>query len=443
MSLLPTRLTLVLLAAGLLFPLVLPWVVPSLGWRKIALLMLAYDGTVLLAFLLDALILSRLQPLQARRDKPARLSLGARNEIEILLDNRSRWAITTRVRDHPPTEFQPNRIYLDALVPPHRRAIVGYELLATDRGNFSFGDIYLRCKGLFGLAWLDRVIPAAETVQVYPNLQDVRRYEALTRAQMLLGEGHRTRRFGSGREFSHFRDYTVDDDFRQVNWKASARRAKPISSVFESEHSQDVIFCLDTGRMMAAHVGSLTKLDHAINAILMLTHVSQTFQDNLGLLVFSHSVQQYLPPSRGRSQYARFLQSLYGVKPEPCYVNYREAFEYLIKRHTKRALVMVFTDLLDTTVSAEYREAVRVLGRFHLPLTLAVADVPLQDAAKSMPESVDQLYQTSVARELLHQRRELLQSLEHEGVLVLDTVPERLTVEVVNRYINLKMGIRW
>ena len=194
--------------------------------------------------------------------------------------------------------------------------------------------------------------------------------------------------------------------------------------------------------MMAARVGTLTKLDHAINAVLMLTHVSQTFHDNLGLLIFSHGVQRYLPPAKGRSQLAHFLQALYSVKPEYSYVNYREAFQYLIERHPKRALTMVFTDLLDTVVSAEYQEAVRLLRHFHLPLTLAVADVPLQKLASRIPESTEQLYDILVARDLLQSRAELLQSLERQGVLVLDTIPERLTVDAVNRYLALKTGAR-
>src|SRR5437763_6426905 len=106
--------------------------------------------------------------------------------------------------------------------------------------------------------------------------------------------------------------------------------------------------------MMAALVGTLTKLDHAINAVLILTHVSQTFQDNLGLLVFSHAVHLYLPPAKGGAQNSRFLQALYAVKPELCHVNYREAFAYLTARHPKRALTLVFTDLLDAVVSREY-----------------------------------------------------------------------------------------
>ena len=203
-----------------------------------------------------------------------------------------------------------------------------------------------------------------------------------------------------------------------------------------------MIFCLDIGRMMAARVCALSKLDHAINAVLMLTHVSQTFQDNLGLLVFSHTVHLYLPPAKGRAQHARFLQALYTVKPELVYVNYKDAFQYLVARHPKRALTMVFTDLLDTVVSAEYRDAVQLLRRFHLPLTLAVADVPLRGLAERTPETVGELYDIQVARSLLHDRAELLRSLERAGVMVVDTVPERLTVDAVNRYLALKTGAK-
>jgi uncharacterized protein (DUF58 family) len=263
------------------------------------------------------------------------------------------------------------------------------------------------------------------------------------RTTLVRSGGYRAKRLpGAGREFSHYRDYTRDDDYRHVSWKATARRHKPITSVFESEHSQDIIFCLDIGRMMAARVGTLTKLDHAINAVLMLTHVSQTFQDNLGLLVFSHTVHLYLPPAKGRAQLARFLQALYSVKPELCYVNYREAFSHLIAKHPKRALTMVFTDLLDNVVSREYLDAAALLRRFHLPLTLAVADVPLQQLAARQPQTSDELYDVLVARDLLDGRMELLRSLERQGVLVVDTVPDKLTIDAVNRYLALKTGVR-
>jgi uncharacterized protein (DUF58 family) len=430
---LPTRTTVVLFTLSLLLlPACLFY--PPGRW-----LVLGYDGGLLLLLFTDVLLAHRSGRLQVRRERPARLSVGVDNEILVVVENPGGRALSLLVRDQPPAGFPAEPAVLPATVPAHGWVRLSYRLLPTERGNFTFGDVCLRLRGPLGLAWLDRTVSAAEEVPVYPNLLEVRRYEALVRATLVRTGGYRSRRLpGAGREFSHFREYTPDDDYRHVNWKATARRGKPITAVFESEHSQDIIFCLDVGRMMAARVGRLTKLDHALNAVLMLTHVSQTFQDNLGLLVFSHTVHQYLPPAKGRAQHARFLQTLYSVKPELCFVNYREAFEYLIARHPKRALVMVFTDLLDTVVSAEYRDAARLLRRFHLPLTLAVADVPLRDRAAQVPETRGELYDILVARELLQARAELLGSLEREGVLVVDTIPERLTVDAVNRYLALK-----
>jgi uncharacterized protein (DUF58 family) len=405
-------------------------------------LALAFDGAVFVLFLIDAFLASQTPPLRVRRDRAARLSLGTDNEITLELENTGSRGQRVVVRDSPPAKFHAEPAQLDGNVPPHGTVRLTYRLLPTDRGDFAFGDVYLRCRGPLGLAWIDRTAPAGETVPVYPNLLEVRRYEALLRATLVRTGGYRTRRrLGGGREFSHFRDYTVDDDYKAVNWKATARRGKPITAIYESEHSQDVIFCLDVGRMMAARVGALTKLDHAINAVLMLAHVSQAFQDNLGLLIFSHKVHRYLPPSKGRAQHAHFLQALYSVQPELCHVNYREAFTYLTAEHPKRALTMIFTDLLDAVVSAEFREAVRRLRQFHLPLTLAVADVPLQELAAKTPERPAELYDVLVARDLLHGRAELLRSLERQGALVLDTVPERLTIDAVNRYLELKTSV--
>jgi uncharacterized protein (DUF58 family) len=443
----PTRLAFWLFALGLI-PLLVGLVLAILGADPavnsvIRLLVLAWDVALFLLFILDGRLAARKTNLRVHRELPASLSVGVPNEITLMLENTGRRRAEVLVRDEPPPTFAAQPSLLTVTVPAHTWVRLPYRLLPNGRGNFAFGDLHLRLRGPLGLAWSDRTVRAAQRFQVYPNLQEVRRYEAMLRSALLRTGGYHLRRMpGVGREFSHFRDYTPDDDYRHVNWKATARRAKPITSVFESEHSQDIIFCLDIGRMMAARVGMLSKLDHAVNAILMLTHVSQRFQDNLGLLVFSHTVHQYLPPTRSRSQYARFLKALYHIKPELAYVNYREAFEYLIARHPKRALTMVFTDLLDSVVSAEYLQAVQLLRRFHLPLTLAVADVPLQALAARVPPSPRDMYDILVAREILHGRAELLNHLDRQGLMVIDTVPERLTVDAVNRYLALKTGVK-
>jgi uncharacterized protein (DUF58 family) len=443
----PTRTTIWFLIAGLalLAPLLTRWI-PEDTARAGCWLVYGFDAAILLLFLADATLAaraSRARRMTVRRERPARLSLGVENDVSLVIENRGAQRLRLTLRDLPPPDFRAEPDTLTLTVPGHGWARATYRLLPTQRGNFDFGDVAVRCHGPFGLASVDHSVAAAEPVQVYPNLLEIRRYEALVRTTLVRSGGYRAKRLpGVGREFSHYREYTPDDDYRNVSWKATARRNKPITAVQESEHSQDLIFCLDVGRMMAARVGTLTKLDHAINAVLMLTHVSQTFQDNVGLLVFSHTVHLWLPPAKGKAQHARFLQALYSVKPELCYVNYREAFNYLIARHHKRAMTLVFTDLLDAVVSKDYLDAAALLRRYHLPVTLAVADVPLQQLAARAPGNVDQMLDILTARDLLHGRAELLRHLERQGVMVLDTVPERLTVDAVNRYLALKTGVR-
>jgi uncharacterized protein (DUF58 family) len=436
----PTRFTVCLFAAGFV-PLMAGVGVALMGFNAawISYVVLGFDLGLTVVFCVDAVLGRRLRGLRVSREKPPRLSVGIDNEVTLLVENRGSRRLELTLRDEAPAGFQVDPPLLEATVPPYGWVRLTYRLLPTARGNFQFGNINIRLRCPLGLAWIDRTIGAEEDAQVYPSLLEVRRYEAMVRTTLVRTGGYHIKRLpGASKEFSHFRDYTVDDDYRHVNWKATARRAKPITSVFESERSQDIIFCLDVGRMMAAQVGRLTKLDHAINAILMLTHVSHRFQDNLGLLVFSHKVHEYLPPAKGRAQHARFLRVLYNIQPELCYVNYREAFGHLVARHPKRALTMVFTDLLDSVVSAEYREAIGLLQRFHLPLTFAVADVPLRELGASTPQNVSQFYDVGVARDLLNGRAELLKGLERQGVMVVDTVPQRLTIDAVNRYLALK-----
>lgn len=448
---LPTRATVWLLVLGLflwLSGLAAP-LLPGVSANAAAtgrVLVFAFDGLVVVGLFVDGFLASRAlrgERIAVRRERPARLSLGVANEVTLEIDHRGGRARLVLFRDEPPAEFPAEPAVLQTVLPARTRVRLSYRLRPTTRGNFAFGGLTVRCRGPLGLAWADRRLPLGETVQVYPNLLEVRRYEALVRTTLVRAGGYRAKRLpGAGREFSHYRDYVPDDDYRLVGWKATARRNKPVTAVHESEHSQDVIFCLDVGRMMAARVGALTKLDHAINAVLMLAHVSQTFQDNLGLLVFSHTVHLYLPPAKGRGQHTRFLQALYSVQPALCHVNYREAFAHLIARHPKRALTLVFTDLLDAAVSQEFVAAASLLRRFHLPVTLAVADVPLRQLAERKPANVSELYDVLVARDLLAGRAELLRNLERQGVMVLDTVPERLTIDAVNRYLELKTGVR-
>jgi uncharacterized protein (DUF58 family) len=223
-----------------------------------------------------------------------------------------------------------------------------------------------------------------------------------------------------------------------MDWKATARRRKPIVRKYEVERHQNILVMLDAGRMMTAAVGSLTKLDCAVNAALLVTHAAVDHGDKVGLLAFAEDVLTYLPPRAGRKQVGRVLQALYGIQPSLIEPDYGAAFRYLATRHLQRALVVVFTDLVDARASTRLLRHVAAIMPHHLALLVAIADPALSRHAQDAPATAETVYRQAVARDLLEERADALNGITARGGLALDVPPDGLNVAVVNRYLEVK-----
>jgi uncharacterized protein (DUF58 family) len=267
----------------------------------------------------------------------------------------------------------------------------------------------------------------------------VTKYELMARRSHLAEMGiHRSRLTGRGTEFERIREYTPDDEYRHVDWKATARRHRPMSRVYEVERSQNVFLVLDAGRMMAGRIGKLSKLDYAINAALMLAHVALKAGDRVGLLIVSDDVDAYLPLGKSQAQFKQCTELLFGVEARLCHVDYRGALEQIATRCKRRSLVVFFTDLVDEDTSAELVTYLRLLRPTHLPLCVTLQDNQVVEASRRPSETAEQMYERTVALDLLTERRRILESLQKMGSMVLDSAPEDLSVQVVNRYLELK-----
>ncbi len=276
-------------------------------------------------------------------------------------------------------------------------------------------------------------------VKVYPNLLDIRKYQILARRHHLTEMGLRqTRILGRGTEFERLREYQPDDEFRRIDWKATARRSKPISREFETERSQTILALLDVGRMMRAPVADLAKLDYAVNAVLMLSYVAGLRGDKVGLIAFADEVTHFLTPRSGKGQFYRMLATLYGVESQPVESDYARAFAFLGAKHKKRSLVVVFTDLSSGLAVDTIVAQMALLRPRHLPLLVAISDPSVHDLASQRPRDSQSVYERVVAEQLLSERTLLLESLRHRGVLTLDVPANQLTIAVVNRYLELK-----
>jgi uncharacterized protein (DUF58 family) len=424
-----------------------------------------YLAALLLVAVMDIALSPRPADFELSRETHDKLNLGTPNAISLRMYSRANAPVIALLRDEPPAAW-PVRINHEAApvaqcevaVAPASEAHTVYSIVPTRRGAWQFGALSARYATRLGLWNRQFRREAEQSVRVYPDTSEVGNYELHLRNGRTRELGlHLQRLRGKGTEFESLRDYTRDDNYKDINWKASARRGKLISTNYEIERDQTVILALDCGRMMTAMADTrvkegkhentaetfaaqtpLSKLDCAINAAVLLTHVSISLGDAVGLLLFADSVLQFVPPRKGKTQTGLIIDALYGVQPSLVEPDYVSAYNELLGRKIRRALVVTFTDLIDPDASRELLAASGALRRHHNPLCVTINNRDVMDLAAQMPRAADEMYAKAMAQRMLAQRAQALRELSSRGVGILDVEASQLTVATVNRYLDLK-----
>jgi uncharacterized protein (DUF58 family) len=408
--------------------------VPALQWIAGVYVLLAAG-----LLLLDWRFAGDVRRFQVSRQHEVRLSLGAQNPIRLRLHNRSGQPTPLWLRDEPPDAFEIETRVLSGEVTGHGEWTGTYHVHPLRRGDYAFGDLNLRWCGPLRLAVRQGRIGAAAQVKVYPNLLDVRRYDLLLRRNRLQDIGLRqARSFGEGTEFERLREYLPDDEFRRIEWKATARRRRPVTIEYQTERSQNVIAVLDVGRMMQSPVAHMAKLDYVVNAVLLLAYVASSKGDKVGLMTFADQVHVFQSPRQGRGQFYRMLEALYAVEAQPVEPDYQRALNYLALKQRKRALVLLFTDVSGGVGMQSLATSMAMLARRALPLVVTISDPDVHAAARLQPRSSPEVYQRAAAVRMLEARQVMLDRLGRQGVMTLDVPANRLTAAVINRYLELK-----
>jgi uncharacterized protein (DUF58 family) len=376
--------------------------------------------------------------LTAQRTHDEILSAGVRNGVRLVIEVLGRTAAAT-VRDEAPADA--------VAAQPRRRvslpATVEYEVTPTRRGELRFGRTVVRVEGPWRLGWRQVTLGEGETVRVDADINAVRVYEALARRGQLEELGVRTRRLSAeGSEFERIRDATPDDPPRAINWHATARTGRLMATELIPERAQPVVVCLDHGRLMGVGAGGLTKLDHAVNAALLLVHVALRAGDRAGCLGFADEVTATLPPRAGATQLRRFLDAVRPLRPAETEADYDNALGYYSRWQRRRSLAVIFTDVLDLDQSRALVQQCALLRRRHLPLVVTVRDPALDDAVRVPPRRGDEVYARAVAAGLLADRDDTLQVLRRSGVETIDADIRSLSPRLVNRYLELKRRAR-
>jgi uncharacterized protein (DUF58 family) len=426
-------------------PLVLVLLLPcvlTLGllfWSDVFLLVATADVAIVLVAVADLLTLPGPRAFAAERQTLRIASLRKRHPVTLTVSNLSRRPFHLRIRDDWTQELDATPAEFSRRLPGRSRATLHYDVKATRRGSFEMESVYLEARSVLGFWKRYLTYPVRSALYVYPDMQQLGEYAALARTNRLSLMGvRRTRKVGQDNDFERLRDYTLDDNYKHIDWRATARRHKLTVKDYQTSQSQRIIFLLDCGRMMTNVASGLSLLDHSLNAMLMLSFVALKQGDAVGLTCFSDEIHTYVPPRGGMSQMNRLLHAVFNRFPQLVESRYDQAFLHLSSHCKKRSLVVLMTNLIDEVNAHQVERYLSTLVGRHLPLGVLLRDHQLFDAADKPPVVELDLYRAAAAAEILTWRHQVLTDLEHKGVLSLDVFPEDMTAPLVNRYLEIK-----
>jgi uncharacterized protein (DUF58 family) len=376
---------------------------------------------------------------RVRRIMPEPFSLGEVEEVRVVVENPAAAGLKAQIADHAPADLKPHPREVAGRFDRTGRLELAYATSSPRRGAYRFGAVDLQVSRDDG--WWRRQVRLQQPheVAVFPNVVAIKRIQlTLRRGLRAMAGMRRARPPGASTAFAGLRDYVRGDDIRRVSWTATARRDRPVVVEVEAERGQQVMIALDCGRLMTAPAGNLDKLDHAVNAALMLAWVAQAYGDRVGLMTFDDRVTGFIKPERGSTQLRRITESLYSITADYVEPDFGYALTHMALRLGRRSMVILLTDVQDPQASKDLVAHCLRLAARHLVLVVAMSDPAVLRARDAPVTTSTRAYEWAAAEEFVASRRESFELLRRGGVLGLDVVAGSLSPALVERYLELK-----
>ena len=393
------------------------------------------------AVILDMLLLPAKWQITAQRIVPSNVGLGDKERGEYRVRSTAPRILYFTLFDALPRIIEsPEARGSVSSVGPGGETVIPFTFVARERGSWPLGPVVLRIVGTFGLVQRSMRYEPTDTMLVTPSLAGVRHLRLLAIQHRLRDAGIRSiRRRGEGSTFASLREYTVGDDPRHVDWKATARRQKLMTREYTVEQGQTMMIAVDAGRMMTQLASGVPRFEYALSAATLLASVAVQAGDHVGLLLFDNELRAFVPPARGDKAMRSIRQALIPARATMTEPDYASAFRTLATKHRKRSLIVLFTDVIDARSSQSMiAHTVRSAMR-HLLVVVALRNDELVSAAVPTDHSSSSdLYASVAAEELLGARNEAIVRMRRAGVSVLDVSPKQLASSVVNHYLELK-----
>ena len=375
----------------------------------------------------------------AERIISERLSNGDENKIVLRIKNEFPFPVNIQVIDELPEQFQVRDFKKKATFKSKQQQRFTYTVRPVQRGEYFFGNILLFVSSLLGLLTRRITIEATEMVPVYPSFIQLRKYDLLSGATIQTETGSkRLRKIGHSMEFEQIKEYVPGDDIRTLNWKASARKGGLMVNTYTDEKSQQVYCIIDKGRLMKMPFGGLTLLDYAINSCLVLSNVCLKKQDRVGVMTFSNKLGSVLAADRKPIQKDNIMQLLYNQNTAFQESDFEMLYLQIRKRIKHRSLVVLFTNFESLSGLKRQLEYLRSIASHHLLLVVFFENTELHQLTVSEAKNIEQVYVKTIAEKFAFEKRLIVKELMKHGILSILTSPQKLTINIINKYLELK-----
>lgn len=387
----------------------------------------------------DVWLLWSRRGITAMRLMSERFSNGDDNDVRIRLESNYGFPVDVEVIDEIPFVFQRRNVSFRAALPAKGEATVKYQLRPTHRGVYGFGRVRVFAATCLALVQRRYTCDEARDVKVYPSYMMLRQYELLAISNNLTEMGiKRIRRIGHNTDFDQIKDYVVGDDYRTINWRATARRHQLMVNVYQEERAQHVYAIIDKGRMMQQAFQNMTLLDYAINASLVLSFVAVNKQDKAGLITFADQFETFVPASNQPGHMQTMQETLYAEQTVFGETDYSALLVGLAKHVNRRSLLVLFTSFTSMAALRRQLPFLRQLALRHRLLVVFFADEELREYVTTEARTVESVYQHVIAEKFQYEQRTIVQTLRQYGIQSLLTTPKNLSVEVINKYLEIK-----
>jgi len=376
---------------------------------------------------------------QAHRSLPEKLSNGDQNTIEITVVNRYQFTSTIKIIDELPIQFQYRNFAITSKLKPSEEKKFTYNLRPTERGEYHFGNLNIFTSSPLGLVAKKRQFSNKAMVPSYPSFLQLKKYDFIAFTNKLKQYGlKKIRRIGHTLEFEQIKEYVSGDDIRDINWKATAKKNQLMVNQYQDEKSQPIYSVIDTGRVMKMPFNELSLLDYAINSTLVMSNIAIKKQDKAGMFTFSRKVENTIVAQRRKSQMNLILETLYNINTDFVESDFARLYVDIKRRITHRSLFLLYTNF--ETLDGLHRQLpyLQAIAKTHLLVVIFFENTELTSVLDQSATSTKQIFEKTIAEKFVYEKKMIVNELSKHGIHSILTAPEDLTVNTINKYLEIK-----